>query len=159
MTITIIVAIFAIALIFGIRNQRRLKKQGFTEPMLLNRKYIMGHPDVDKSAPMIIAFKEMKIHLLNANTNLSVASISNELIKSVNIEDKSSMQSRVSLGRMALFGLFAFAMKKSKKDEFAYLVIDWNDGRDDHATVFEYQGRGSTSKANGDRNVILRMIR
>lgn len=159
MTATIIIAIVGIVFIFAVRNHLRLKKQGFQKPMIRDRRYIMGHPDIDKSAQMIIAFKNKQLHLLSLNTYLPVGIIRNEQIKTVNVEDQTTMERRVTLGRLALFGLFAFAMQKNKKQELLYLVIDWHDGRDNHSTVFEYAGRESRDKANSDRNTILRMIK
>ena len=51
-----------------------------------------------------------------------------------------------------MVGMFAFALKKKKETEIAYIVIEWADEIGEHETIFEL---GSLMMANRSRSTIL----
>ena len=87
-----------------------------------------------------------------------VAEINSTSITAVNIEDASTIEKKVTLGRMVLIGIFAFAAKKKVKHELAYVVLQWNDGKFDHETMFEFEGKDAHPWANECRNRIMRSL-
>ena len=60
---------------------------------------------------------------------------------------------------MLLVGPLAFAWKKKEKKECAYIIIQWNDGRFNHETLFEFTGTGSIQSANTGRNNLINSIK
>ena len=58
-----------------------------------------------------------------------------------------------------LTGVFAFAWKKKTKHELAYITIYWNDGKFDHETIFEFEGRNAMTRANSSRNKLINLAK
>ena len=144
---------------FAKRNQNKLQSEGFDrKQMIINVKYACGHPDLNSPGFYNIGTKDKNVFLLNFRANI-VAQINGAEIKNIIVEDETTFTKKVTLTRMALVGIFAFALKKKEKNELAYLTIQWNDGRFDHETVFEYEGNGSLQKANSDRNKLIKAVR
>ena len=85
--------------------------------------------------------------------------IPTSFITSINVEDGSSIEKRVTLGRVLLVGVFALAWKKNKKNSLALLVIGWNDGKFDQETIFQYTGDDAISKANNAKIKIQQLCR
>ena len=141
-----------------IEENKKNKYKGYKkENILFFLPYKHGHPNIDRPNMINIGFKDKNIHFLNFKFD-SVALIENEKIKNILVEDQTTFEKKVTLARMAMVGIFAFALKKNKKNELAYLTISWNDGRFDHDTIFEFQGIGSMTKANQIRNRMIKEI-
>ena len=49
--------------------------------------------------------------------------------------------------------------EKKKKNEIAFVVINWNDGRFDHATTFSFDGKDAMQLANTARNNLISMCK
>lgn len=161
--------LFALAgfLIYSARNKMKenakMKEMGFDLDNKIDvGKYIAGHPDIDKpSERMSIVKKDGYLELipLIVDKGFNFPKIEMVKIKNVTVEDKSILEKRVTATRILLTGVLAFAWKKKTKDEFAYLVIEWNDDRFDHETIFEYTNKGAFERANTARNQLMRSIR
>jgi hypothetical protein len=50
-------------------------------------------------------------------------------------------------------------LSQKKKNELAFVVIDWNDGRFDHSTTFNIEGMDAMQKANILRNQLIIDVR
>ena len=156
-----------IIIIMGIVNSKNRKltliKLGLDKnDLIFAGKYVSGHIDIDKSIPHTeIAVIENKLAIYNNNNNIPIfiASIPTDAIKNIIIEDASTMERRVTAGRMLLVGIFAFGLKKKKKDEMSYLIIEWSDGRFEHNTIFEFVKTGAIQKSNEARNKLMKKIR
>ena len=127
-------------------------------------KYFSGHPDINTPVEKTIIYPiDGILAIMNATSYntapVKIAEINNSFIKNVQVLDKTSIENKVTLGRVLLTGVFALAWKKKKVNEAAYLTIEWNDGRFDHETIFEYEGKGSMQAANTARNKIIQVIR
>lgn len=124
-----------------------------------NASYFMGHPDINEP---------LKVHLYNdGKGNLGIADsrsffekkiglIPFDAINSITIEDQTTMDKKVTLGRVLLVGLFALAWKKNKKLEAAYIIINWKIGKFGNETYFKIDGSGSISNANTIRNQLIK---
>ncbi|MTK63619.1 MAG: hypothetical protein F8N15_03600 [Methanobacterium sp.] len=119
------------------KKRKKLKDEGFDPTKLITAKYSCGHPSINSP---------------------SVCNIDGNKIKNINVEDETTFKNKITLARMAMIGIFAFALKKREKQELAYLTIDWNDGRFDHSTIFEFEGIQSLKRANTARNEIINSI-
>ena len=145
------------------RNEKRIIHElslygGFDKNSFIGSlKYKCGHPAIDQSKVVNLGLKDKNIYFMNFK-KIRIAEIKGELIKNVLVEDDTTFEKRVSLAGLFLVGIFAFGMKKKQKNELAYITIEWNDGRFDHSTIFEYDGPGSLIRANKDRNKIISQI-
>jgi len=145
-------------------NQVKLKDLGYDiESKIQTGKYVGGHPDINESIPKTFIFpKDNKLEIMvEVPMALPVkkAYIDNTSIKNVLVEDQSSVEKRVTVGRLLLTGIFAFAWKKKRKNELAYLTIEWNDGRFDNETIFEFEGVGAMQNANTARNKVMKAVK
>jgi hypothetical protein len=125
--------------------------------------YVSGHPRLDKSIPetfFMLNDNEIKIFKMDKNQakHVYVDRIKKEYIKNVQMEDSSTIQTRVSVKRLIAVGLFAFAWKKKQKLESAYIVLEWNDEKFDHETIFEFEGSNSINNANTLKNRLLNYL-
>lgn len=124
-------------------------------------KYVGGHPDFDKEI-MRVSVKDSPDVLLfyDQISQFSMPyhrfDISKNQIKGISIEDASSIEKKLTVGRLFLVGVFAFAWKKKKKNELAFVVIDWNDGKFDHSTTFAIEGKDAFRQANSVRNQLIK---
>ena len=168
-TIVIIaLVIFVIAGITGKKKQKennaKLTALGYSLDAKINTgKYVAGHPDINDALPITSIFpKDNKLEImLEAPMAMPIkkGEIENNFIKNILAEDQSTVEKRVTVGRLLMTGIFAFAWKKNKKVELAYLTIEWNDGRFDHETIFEFEGIGSMQNANTAKNKIMKLVR
>ena len=78
-----------------------------------------------------------------------------DAVTDITFEDASTLESKVTLGRVLLVGVFALAWKKQKKNGLAFVVIEWNDGKFDHATTFSFEGKNAAQQANRFRNELI----
>lgn len=170
--ITFFLIAFVSIVIIGavnIRNNQSVQNKRFKEEgldplkFLFAGKYLSGHPTIDK--PLINCYvypkkDVVKIYMLDTRTGRKgfIANIDSDKIKNILIEDETTISSRVGLKRLVALGIFAFALKKKQKTELAYIVIEWNDGRFDHETVFEFEGADSVLRANTFRNQVIKSI-
>ena len=157
--ILIVIALFLYIGIKGLKKKNAAIKEGaYVKSQLINNiKYTCGHPNINKPEIMMLGIKTDGIHIMSL-FGKERAVIPDANIKNISIEDASTIQRRPTVVRFLALGILAFAWQKKKKDEQAYLVIEWNDGRFDHDTIFEYTGIGSTQKANEARNKIIKQL-
>lgn len=119
-------------------------------------KYISGHPGINN--PVLGVTAVMSEDILKIISNGAVlGEINKKSILGIDLEDGTTIERRVTVGRLLVAGVFAFALKKAKKHELAYVVIKWNDGKFNHDTIFEFEGLGSLTQANSSRNVLVRL--
>lgn len=137
-----------------------LKSEGF-KPI---GTYVGGHPDVNETIHYMQIYQEGKTIRFYSSMSATFApvlkfSIDADSIKNIQIEDSSSIEKRLTVGRLMLVGVFAFAWKKKEKKELVFVVIDWNDGRFDHATTFSFEGANAMQSANTARNNLISFCR
>lgn len=123
--------------------------------------YTGGHPEIDKPSKVRLRAEKKSILIKGmaiGNTGKVIGEISGEKIKNILVENKSTVSRRVTVGRLLLVGVFAFAWKKKKTDNEYYVVVEWNDGRFDHETLFEFEGKGAQKDANEFRNYLIKGI-
>jgi len=134
----------------------------FTYQSTSTDRYIAGHPSLN--APIqktVIFFTDTSLDIFDSSTltQRKVATILKEDVTNILIEDKTTIERRVTVARLLLTGIFAFALKKKQVNELAYLIIEWNEGRFKHETIFEFEGKDSMEKANTARNSLIRVLK
>lgn len=121
-----------------------------------------GHPDIDGAIRAAVATKDKQLLIFaigDQPVQPAIAKIPMEFIKNINVEDASTVKNRVTVGRLLAVGVFAFAWTKKEVKETSYLVIEWNDGRFDHETVFEFVGKDAVNSSNQRRNKLIRALK
>ncbi len=154
----------------GSRDERKknltMKRLGYTLGTEVNvGKYFAGHPMISDSQGITVIFmknENFEIWCYPYNNIYKMpekkGEISIDLIKDIVIEDKSLIERRVTILRLLMVGIFAFGWKKKKKDEIAYLVIEWLDNKFSHESIFEFEGKDAFQKANVARNELVKKI-
>lgn len=159
--------IFILMIIVGISqgnsNRSEFKNSFNRSPndLLSSGTYVSGHPKIDtslKNTKLLLDWNEVKIFTVEPGGFSQKGSIQKDSIKNVVIEDASTIQNRVTIGRLLLTGVFAFAWKKKTKQECAYLIIEWNQSQFNNETIFEFEGVGSIQRANTLRNKFINYL-
>lgn len=177
-----IVVILIIALVIGLLLFVDFSKKGtgsksieevlearnlFISKMIRIGKYVGGHPQIDDVVDSVSlhpsddafeVFKTIWIQDKLYEIPEKIAAIKFDSIKNVTIEDSSSIEKKITLGRVLLVGVFALGWRKKKKNELAFLNIEWFDGRFNHSTLFSFESKDSFQKANKARNSIIKQI-
>lgn len=161
----IIVMIFIVLVFVGLvsegeKNQKKFKDRYQTDLSQLKSSgtYVSGHPLLDKSLKntyLLLDNEDVKLFLFDHTGYVLKASIPKNAITNVAMEDSSTIQNRVTVGRLLMTGIFAFAWKKKTKQECAYFIIEWDKGQFKNETIFEFEGKGSIQKANALRNKFI----
>lgn len=126
--------------------------------------FVGGHPDIDKDVRNVSVLPEENVlkffdHLPPINMPKPIFDIEKNKISEIKVEDASTVEKNITLGRVFLVGIFALAWRKSKKNEFAFVSIEWNDGRFSHSTLFAFEGKDAFTEANKSRNSLIKMLR
>ncbi|MDD4636568.1 MAG: hypothetical protein PHV66_03040 [Bacteroidales bacterium] len=125
--------------------------------------YVGGHPDQNEEILRVTVRDDgedldFHDHFGGVGMPKYKFAIPKQSIKDVTIEDASTIEKKVTLGRIILVGVFALAWRKKKKNEVAFVVINWNDGRFDHSTTFLQEGQNAMQEANTIRNHLIKII-
>ena len=121
--------------------------------------YISGHPELNTPLKPIMAYKVSdRLELVNDLTLKKLAEIPTNSIQKIEVEDQSTLEKRISLTRVALVGVLALVWQKKKKNELAYLIIYWNDGRLEHETLFQFEGMQALNLANTAKNQLIKLL-
>ena len=122
-----------------------------------------GHPNLDKTVENVYFRKEDNAIVLYCIPVMNISmpdkifngEIPIEDIDNITIEDASSIEKKITVGRIFLVGIFALGWKKKKKNELAFLVIEWKKGKFEHATTFSFEGKEAFQNANTARNKLI----
>ncbi len=126
-------------------------------------RYLAGHPDIDSFTGTVRifegqdCFRIVAIGLFNHPEKL-LGIIPFESIKEVLVEDRTTIERRVTVTRMLAVGLFAFALKKKEKHQQAYLTIEWQKERFNHETIFQFEEDQAIERANAARNRLVKAL-
>ena len=162
-------AVFCVVMtISTINSSKKTKayyeKEGLKEEEFkLIGKYVGGHPSIKdvvnrvtcrKIDEMLVLYSHLQyaIPVEIKDARIPIADITN-----ISIEDKTSIERRMTVGRLFLVGIFAFAWKKKKKDEMAFVVIEWKMGKFSNETLFCFEGKNAMMQANNARSEIMNM--
>lgn len=166
--ISSVILLFIILIAYSNKKEKelkeKLKQEGFDIDKLIPfGTYVGGHPDKNDNQNNCYVIKENEnasfYYRILSEAPKKLFSIKCDSIKSINVEDATSIEKRVTLGRVLLVGVFALAWRKKKKNELAFVVIDWNDERFDHSTTFSFEGSNAMQLANTSRNELIKICK
>jgi hypothetical protein len=160
-----IIVLFVIAAVSGSKQanetKETLSRRGLKiEDFKFIGSYVGGHPLVNNNIDRVVFRSEGEdVLFYNQPTGIQLPSevfrIKKNSITVIDVEDSSSIEKKITLGRVLLVGVFALAWRKKKKNELAFVVVSWNDGRFDHATTFSFTGTNAMVIANTARNQLI----
>lgn len=166
--ILIVIAVVIMIAVISANNQHKtnsavMESRGYSRDLSIDTgKYISGHPQISNPIDeTVIYLKDDQLEVFNAYSvvnGIKEGVIKSTLIKKIVVEDQSTIEKRITVARLLLVGIFAFALKKKKKNEIAYLIIEWDDGRFEHETIFEFEGSSAMTRANTSRNTLIRAL-
>jgi len=163
---TFIAILFAALLIFMLsRTKQELPETKLENERIKVGTYIGGHPKIDTEASraaleitsegIIIFGNRMHSGIFKV---MRCGKIPLGSITGVSCEDHSTLNKRITLGRVLLVGIFALAWKKKEKKEKHYLIIEWREKKFSHETIFMIEGKNSANNCNIARNYIINKI-
>lgn len=123
--------------------------------------YVGGHPKINKGIERVgVTVSQGFLKIYNFPNDVTmpkyVTKIDLYAITNITVEDASSIEKKITVGRLFLVGIFAFAWKKKKKSEMAFVSIKWKD-KFEHDTIFSFEGKDAFEKANTTRNELIRL--
>lgn len=106
------------------QERQRKKELGLLDDVKISKlEYKGGHPALPKEKDCTLEVTNDNLKISYGLTNEAIIEFSN--ISGVRFETMEQISSRVTVTRLALLGVFAFALKKKKKDSEKYLTIDF----------------------------------
>jgi hypothetical protein len=124
--------------------------------------YISGHPKHSSREDDIImlmrngelCFFKKFIRNYNATKPLFF-SIPVSDIEEIEVLDKTTMERRVTMGRMLTVGLLAFAWQKQKVTHCSYMIVRWKYLEFEYETIFEHTGEYGIQDFNNAKTAIV----
>lgn len=117
-----------------------------SNPLLYKVTYLQGVPNLNESFAVKIIPETNSITFLD-NVGKKRFEIKKEDLVDVFVEDQSSIESRISISRLLLVGVFAFAWKKRKSNPLSFIIFDYKNEfgtnqqmiiQSDHKDSFQY---------------------
>ena len=126
--------------------------------------YVGGHPLLNNTINDVYACELEDVIGLYINKSwnfnpIRIASLNIKAISNIQINDASTIDSKVTLGRVLLVGVFALAWRKKKKTEQVFLIITWKKEMFENQTIFSFDGKNAMQKANTARNELIQMCK
>lgn len=125
--------------------------------------YVGGHQNIDNNYKRCVIYARQDRLLINGQDSefevpYYIGEIIMNSISNITIEDATTIENKVTLGRLILVGAYAFAWKKKKKNEMAFMSIDWKGDAFDNQTIFSFEGRDALQNANTARDDLIWLI-
>lgn len=168
--VIIFVALCVWAAITSSKHQKAysasLKAAGLDKhPSVLCGNYVGGHPELDIKVDnvkltksdddrLVFLMRYLKTGAVNTRAFIPIADI-----KNIEVEDSSTIERKMTMGRIFLVGIYALGWQKKKKNELAFVTVGWADGRFEHETLFSFEGRMAMTRANTCRNALIKLCR
>jgi len=115
----------------GYENQQEksaeLKSTRGAKLYLLQAEYMGGFGNAKGAKGILTFYQNQTEFSALMSTKLSIP---NDLVKDILVEGKEEVSRRVTVTRLLLVGIFAFALKKKSKDQESYITIELTDGQE-----------------------------
>ena len=108
--------------------------------------YLGGHPDIPQTRQGLITINKAGL-FFSTMLPFSCFIIPIENIKKAEFKTEEQIHKDVTLGRLLLFGVFAFGMKKKTKTQKNYLVVIYEENGIENIVIFEAQKAGALASA------------
>lgn len=169
----VLLGVVVFSVIMAGQNQKKTKeemqRQGINKADFVKTGHIIaGHPDVNEGVQNSLCkvnddniqfyrVKDYSMFDMDAEIPLRIqVRIPINEIEDISIEDKTTIENKITVGRIFLVGIFALGWKKKKVNEQAFLVIKWKTGKFVNETIFMFEEKGALSMANTARNYLIK---
>ncbi len=164
------VAILAIAVLFVVYNNKKrredvaehiLNRQGLSaRDFVESGTYIGGHPSVTEIIHSLVfrrTPKDFVFYVRPANVYIPAEKFSIPVasVVSIELEDTSTVEEKVTAHRILLLGPFALAFKKQIKRDSCFVSVEWNEGKQIYSTYFYFDGYNAMLNANEFRYKLI----
>jgi hypothetical protein len=133
------------------------------EKKYFSGKYVSGHPEI--VSPIAITSAEVNdsevvIYPITQPSKLGPAAgrIPIAAISNVVVEDRTTVEKRITATRLLAVGVFALAAKKTEVHPEFYVTVTWGGGKIANETIFEFEGQNAQTSANYLRNIIAKRV-
>lgn len=164
------VAILVLLVSFVVYNNRKMRED--VAEHILNRQglsardfvesgtYIGGHPSVKEIISSLVFRRTPKDFVFYVRpTNVYIPaekfSIPVGSVVSIELEDTSTVEEKVTARRILLLGPFALAFKKQIKRDSCFVSIEWREGEQLYSTYFYFDGYNAILNANDFRYKLI----
>lgn len=169
----VLLGVFIFAGVLGVKDQKKTKEEMSRRGIKISDfvkmgHIIAGHPDVDEGVQnslcniideniQFYTVKDYSMFDMEAEIphKIKVTIPINE-IEDITVEDKTSIENKITVGRIFLVGIFALGWKKKKVNEQAFVVIKWKNGKFVNETIFMFENKGALRLANTARNFLVK---
>ena len=169
----VLLGVFIFAVVLGAKDQKKTKAEmdsrGIKKSDFVKMGHIIaGHPDANDGVQnSLCQVKDGNIQFYNVK-DYSMFDMEAEIpkriqvmipidaIEDISIEDKTSIENKITVGRIFLVGIFAWGWKKKKVNEQAFVVIKWKTGKFVNETIFMFENKGALQLANTARNFLIK---
>lgn len=153
---------FDLSTISGIKNvSKNYPEVSNQKSILYGGKYLTGHPEINEPTDKILFFidgSNLNITTFKNDSFQIIGKININTIIDISLEDKSTLESRVTATRLLTLGIFAFALKKNEKFDLAYVTIKMKNNNFNDEMILEFSGKNSMTLANTFKNSIRKLI-
>jgi hypothetical protein len=109
-------------------------------------KYLGGHPDIRNEVDGLMVVNSAGIFFEVTLTFFNLHIPVENIIKA-EFKTEEQISKDVTLGRLLVFGVFAFGMKKKKVEKLSYLVLTYTDSGIENTIVFTNKNAGPLASA------------
>lgn len=127
--------------------------------------YVGGHPNLNETIKNVYALKKddkllfftQKVDGVDLPEVIMNSGIPIDDITDIKLEDSSSIEHRITLGRLMLVGIFALAWQKKNRNEMAFVNIVWKIGKFQQETTFMFEGKDAILNAKNAGSALIKM--
>ena len=163
-------AIFALVVLFVVYSNKKrredvaehiLNRQGLSaRDFVESGTYIGGHPSVTEIIPSLIFRRtpqDFMFYIRPTNVYIPTEKFSIPVgsVVSIDLEDTSTVEEKVTAHRILLLGPFALAFKMQIKRDSCFVSIDWKEGKQIYSTYFYFDGYNAMLNANEFRYKLI----
>ena len=169
-SLLLVAAIFALVVLFVVYSNKKrredvaehiLNRQGLSaRDFVESGTYIGGHPSVTEIIPSLIFRRtpqDFMFYIRPTNVYIPAEKFSIPVgsVVSIELEDTSTVEEKVTAHRILLLGPFALAFKKQIKRDSCFVLIDWKEGKQIYSTYFYFDGYNAMLNANEFRYKLI----
>ena len=169
----VLLGVFIFAVVLGAKENKRTKaemeRRGINKADFVKTGHIIaGHPDANEGVQnslckvkdgniQFYSVKDYSMFDMEAEIPKKIqVSIPINEIEDISIEDKTTIEKKITVGRIFLVGIFAWGWKKKQVNEQAFLVVKWKTGKFVNETIFMFENKGALLLANTARNYLIK---
>ncbi len=138
-----------------IKNIMFIGKDGFS--------YISGHTQIDSSIKEVFLNNEGNKFTIYEKPEYDQYKYKGEILKNeiedIILEDSTTIEKKITAGRILLTGFFALAWKKKQINGLAFVTIIQKQGKFTNEIVLQFEGNEAVKKANTLRNYLINEVK